>query len=68
MTALNLLRVSKSAPYIGVSTSTLAKMPLPGPQCREAERRIVFYNIKQADKCPAESTPRSANNMSGECA
>jgi hypothetical protein len=66
-TDLKLLRVPQAASDIRVSTSTLAKTRLHGvgPPYSKAERRIVVYVIKQADKWLAESTPRSTKDASG---
>jgi hypothetical protein len=69
MTNRNYLRIAKAASDTGVSTSTLAKMPLDGvaPPSSKAERRIDICDIKEVGKWLAEATPRSAN-MSGVCA
>jgi hypothetical protein len=69
MTRRNYLRISKAASDIGVS-STLARTRLHavGPPSSKAGRRIVVYDIKEADKGRAEPTPRSTNDTSGVCA
>jgi predicted DNA-binding transcriptional regulator AlpA len=61
------LRAHEAASYLGISSSTLAKMRLrgDGPPYSKAGRKVVLYDMADLDKWVASHQRRSTSESGG---